>query len=913
MWLLLLLGGIAHVIGGHSEGSETVAERTAPQPPIRQTCGFPVVWRCRVQSVGPPPKSPPVQCGLPNSTEFRFGGSQAMVSLGTGWSAIGNFSAADAAAHRKQYPNVDMPAWWRVLVTKMTVLSKPAPIGTNGSLTKLQCELTPHGGAAVTVAADLFGSSLGLMLAENTTTATMPTPVMTMADFNTHRYEPAFAAVRVTTPPKLFPVADRCIGGDADWNDWASCVRALSSLGLHGIETDPPNRFDRRILQQNGQDLTSGGIYSPPGAEPDSGVSSNASYMTEWGTQQFAKYFAAGFNASEITTFALADEPGWYFPAESPEHYIGNLSTAASRAVQQEWIRFLQLNKITASDFGQTGTPVPSVKRWQLPNIAAKRLFYWSARFGSWSSAQAFSRATAALERATRPGLPIYVNFNNFAGRGYVAGPVGHNRDATDPDAAMGSLDWFEFGRARGATLLWTEDWFGDSKAVQWGYYSARLRAAARLAPTRDVVYGGYIVPRAGGQSPDGLLQKAAAIVGSGGKALKFYVFGPEYNFPGNCYSEDLLGNPGLLRSMARATGMIGAAEPLLWPAERTRAQVGIIYPRSSFYWDDLSVADQRGYIDCTNTNMDSGPDYQSEVHALYMAIAVNLNIPVDFLDEDQLTTATELAPFKVLVLTEPDLPLAAGATLLAWVKAGGTLITVAGAGGRDRYDEPSPAFQTALLGYGAEALKPRASLTKSLANTVNGSLANPLPSCGNCTFEAWGNVTRPASAALGTTTALATFDTGQPAIVSNVVGTGRSVHFYFFPGLSSRFGYRVAETAVTLQAVLAAVISAANVAPPVVTSAAPGNPNPDIGAGVETPHLVGPNGTVVTLLNWSGRQFNSTTGLLSLNVTLGFVPGKVISVEHGAIAATPVTGPAATTVALSLPLGSVDFLLFYK
>ena len=52
-----------------------------------------------------------------------------------------------------------------------------------------------------------------------------------------------------------------------------------------------------------------------------------------------------------------------------------------------------------------------------------------------------------------------------------------------------------------------------------------------------------------------------------------------------------------------------------------------------------------------------------------------------------------------MLYLTEPDLPLAAGAALVSWVKAGGTLITVAGAGQFDEYDEPSPSFQTALFG----------------------------------------------------------------------------------------------------------------------------------------------------------------------------------------------------------------------
>ena len=66
----------------------------------------------------------------------------------------------------------------------------------------------------------------------------------------------------------------------------------------------------------------------------------------------------------------------------------------------------------------------------------------------------------------------------------------------------------------------------------QWGYYGARLRSAARLAPSKDVIHGGYIVPRAGGQLTEGMLMKMMAIVGSGGKALKFYVFGPEYNFP---------------------------------------------------------------------------------------------------------------------------------------------------------------------------------------------------------------------------------------------------------------------------------------------------------------------------------------------------------------------------------------------
>ena len=44
-----------------------------------------------------------------------------------------------------------------------------------------------------------------------------------------------------------------------------------------------------------------------------------------------------------------------------------------------------------------------------------------------------------------------------------------------------------------------------------------------------------------------------------------------------------------------------------------------------------------RGIMDCTNTHMEAGPDYMRETYNLYRALAQDLNIPVEFLDEDQL------------------------------------------------------------------------------------------------------------------------------------------------------------------------------------------------------------------------------------------------------------------------------------
>ena len=78
------------------------------------------------------------------------------------------------------------------------------------------------------------------------------------------------------------------------------------------------------------------------------------------------------------------------------------------------------------------------------------------------------------------------------------------------------------------------------------------------------------------------------------------------------------------------------------------------------------------------------------------------------------------LAKLKVIFVTEPDLPLAVGVALVAWTKAGGTLVTVPGAGALDQYDEPEPSFQT-TLGF-LEEPKQRDCCSKSLAGAGNGT-----------------------------------------------------------------------------------------------------------------------------------------------------------------------------------------------
>ena len=100
----------------------------------------------------------------------------------------------------------------------------------------------------------------------------------------------------------------------------------------------------------------------------------------------------------------------------------------------------------------------PNSTRFGVTGAVAKAYYYHTARFSAVATATAFARGTTALEAVFYKGMPAYANFNNFAGRSYTP-QAGRGNETS---AAFLSPDWFEMGRSRGATLLWTEDWFGD-------------------------------------------------------------------------------------------------------------------------------------------------------------------------------------------------------------------------------------------------------------------------------------------------------------------------------------------------------------------------------------------------------------------------------------------------------------------
>jgi hypothetical protein len=286
---------------------------------------------------------------------------------------------------------------------------------------------------------------------------------------------------------------------------------------------------------------------------------------------------------------------------------------------------------------------------------------------------------TAALQKASGdPSLQTYVNWNNFGahtsspqthfpflpkpndvlssspdGRMYVPGANAGN-PTTSVDTGSMSYDWFEWARIKGGSMLWTEDWMPDSASHRWSYYSARMRSAIALSNhSAEMSFSGYIVTRSSGEQAGGLLQRPITMVGSGAKAVRYYNFGPEYMFPANCVS-DSPNASRIMHEQAKANAMIAEAEDILFTAKRQPSQVAILYPRSSEMWDEwhTELATGMCLCCCVSSMVSRYIEYTVEAYGLYLAMATDSNIPVDFIDEDALEEPEVLAQYLLRTAT---------------------------------------------------------------------------------------------------------------------------------------------------------------------------------------------------------------------------------------------------------------------
>ena len=313
----------------------------------------------------------------------------------------------------------------------------------------------------------------------------------------------------------------------------------------------------------------------------------------------------------------------------------------------------------------------------------------------------------------------------------------------------------------------------------------------------------------------------------------------------------------------------------------------------------------------CTSSMVAHNNDYTVETYGLYLALRTDSNIPIDFIDEDALLEPHRLSNYKLIIVTEPNVPAAGQRQLVQWTQAGGTLITTSNSMSTDEYNEPSTIVSEAL--GATETNRERHTFPSETEDHIVGRGSVTLPGGGRgggggtsasaIPFVAVGvrgamTLTRGSRAK---PTVLGQFEDGQPALVETSVGRGSLLRFAYMPGVSYWFNQRDPST----RSLFVRLVRRAGVSLPVHI----GTPQ------VEAPLAVSSRGAVLTLLNFqSSAQPPPPVEHLNVSVTLPFPPRSVESVEHGALNFTashvPNTTSAEVEVRFCVPLLSFGDLV---
>ena len=378
--------------------------------------------------------------------------------------------------------------------------------------------------------------------------------------------------------------------------------------------------------------------------------------------------------------------------------------------------------------------------------------------------------------------------------------------------------------------------------------------------------------------------------------------------FPANCVS-DSPNASRIMREQAKANAMIADAEDILYTAERQPSKIAILYPRSSELWDEghTEFASGMCMCCCVSSMVSRYIEYTVEAYGLYLALATDSNLPVDFIDEDALEEPAVLAQYKLILLTEPDVPTKGMQGLLDWVNMGGTLLSVSGAGSGDEYNTPSTTLSNAAkvtepprkrLIFSTDDQMPTGT-TGTVTGLSGSKLAFTAPS------GSYGGLTPTSSADVKT---LGTFADGTPAVTQTAVQKGQIIKTGWLPGVAYWFSHPKGTTgnrprSESIRQIIAGIATdVVGIVPPVVVST----------TRVETPLLLAPDkkAAVVTLLNFGPGMPVAPIESLRLNVSLPFVPTKVASVEHGDVA-FEVHDQGEHVVSFAVPLAYADFVKF--
>ncbi len=588
--------------------------------------------------------------------------------------------------------------------------------------------------------------------------------------------------------------------------------------------------------------LAGTGITAKDPSGPNSYVDwRDRNFRWEWLEPKLKAYSAP--QQQQVAVVSMGDEIGLPAPSAS--------------AATEGFVAFLKTQDVTPRQVDPAAGDWAAIKYSADPKLKPSNpgLYYWSRRYLYHYGIQAMKRVTDIIRKYC-PQAQVGANFSPHHG-GAVHSYLGE------------VFKWVTAFRDDGLTLPWSEDyiWQVPVGSPQMNGINLDLfRAGLRGKPERKILY--YVMPHWPGNTPAIWRRLFYQALGHGAKILDWFEFHPVWM----AYTENHVTNPEMYGAVLKGSRELGLFEDLLQAGQARPAAVGLWFSETGDVWDD------------------NAGSFAAAKRALYIA-ALGSQQPLDVL-VGQDAASGALNAYQVLYLTDNHVSQASAQKIAAWVAAGGRLFATAGAGMFDEYNQPNKALRD-LLGVEQSALEAPADLqvgfikqdlpfAKAIGEVAWTPPADHKPGAPR-TFPVFGAVSRIKA---GKDTAVqGKFKDDSPAVTARKAGKGEAIYCAFLPGLSyfkpaiplkpvdrgssddamshfipTEFDAGVGELV---------WLPAAGLTPPVAADQ----------KHIETTVIESKAGTLITLVNWSGKPAKD----LKLTVSIP-VPAKAELAGGGAV-----------------------------
>jgi len=541
-----------------------------------------------------------------------------------------------------------------------------------------------------------------------------------------------------------------------------------------------------------------------------------------------------GKEAEKIAVVSLGDEIGLSAPP------------AKDHAGFRAW---LKTQNIKPADLDPAADSIEKLEYDPRPETAKTKpgLYYFSKLYSYRFGIRQLKDRTDIL-KAHLPNAGIGANFSPHHKHMYL-GPT---------------HQWISLFREDGMTMPWGEDYIFQVPVASPQINSLMVdmfRASIRNKPERKIHY--YVMPHAPNNTPSAWRRQLYGDIGHGVKVFNLFEFRPCQA----AYTENHVSDPAMFQAVRQGIHEIGQFDDILQDGQVRPGPAALWFSEAADVWDDYRAP------------------FDAHKRSLYLAIRQQ-QIPLDAVLEGD-----DLKDYKVLYLTDLHVSRAASKRIAEWVRNGGKLFATAGAGMFDELNQPNKELRE-LLGIDPKELEEE----KDKENLVRFEkqdlpFVKPMDTVTLRTGAA--KLTTPVInvrskfAAAKDAAVTADFADGTPAATTRQVGKGLASYCGFLPGL----GYlqpsmpkRPVDRGANDEALMhflptnfergAAVLIAtpADFERPVLCSE----------PLVENCVIQAKQGTLIPLINWTGKPVKGLTVTVSIDAPAGKVElasGKEVKV----------------------------------